>query len=145
MITLINPATGVRFHYEGRWLRSGKATDGDVRRGRARFRGEKVYLPLPPGVQIQLDKGVLQVDSDYLAREQLAASEAVDSLMPKGNASHEQWLSYAVSQGMERQEAGGLSRDAIRARFAQPSFDPDAPPELGDDVEMLDAGIPVKR
>jgi hypothetical protein len=134
MITLINPETGVKFQYEGRWLRPGKATDGDVRRRRAQFRGEKVYLNLPPGVQNQLDKGVLQVDTDYLAREQLAASETVEAAQPKGNASQEAWLSYAISQGMPREEAAGLTRDQIRARFTAPSFDPDAPP---DGMELL--------
>jgi hypothetical protein len=140
MITLINPATGVRLQYNGRWLRPGKATDGDVRRGRARFRGDKVYLHLPPGVQIQLDSGHLQVDSDYLAREQLEAAETVEANMPKGNASHELWLSYAVTQGMRREEAAGLTRDQIKARFSAPSFDPDAPP---DGLEILnDEDIP---
>lgn len=134
MITLINPATGVRLQYEGRWLRPGKATDGDIRRGRARFRGDKVWLNLPPGVQNQLDKGALQVDTDYMAREQLAASETVEASQPKGNASHEAWLSYAVAQGMPREEAGGLTRDQIKARFTAPAFDPDAPP---DGMEIL--------
>lgn len=134
MITLINPNTGVRFHYTGRWLRPGKATDGDVRRSRARFRGDKVYLNLPPGVQIQLDSGHLQVDTDFLAREQLAASETVEASQPKGNASHEAWLSYAVAQGMPRDEAAGLTRDQIKGRFTAPAFDPDAPP---DGMEIL--------
>ena len=145
MITLINPATGVRHQYEGRWLRPGPATDNDIRRGRARFRGDKVYLNLPPGVQIQLDKGALQIDTDYEARTELEASETTDASMPKGNASHEAWLSYAVAQGMPREEAAGLSRDQIKARFAQPVFDPDAPPELGPDVDLLDADLPLKR
>jgi hypothetical protein len=134
VIRLVNPGTGVRLEYEGRWLRPGPATDGDVRRGSARFRGDKVYLSLPPGVQIQLDSGHLQVDTDYLAREQLAAAETVEASQPKGNASHETWLSYAVAQGMTRDEAAGLTRDQIKARFTAPSFDPDAPP---DGLEIL--------
>lgn len=134
MIRLVNPGTGVRLEYEGKWLRPGKATDGDVRRGRARFRGDKVYLSLPPGVQIQLDSGHLQVDTDYLAREQLDAAETIEANMPKGNASHEVWLSYAIAQGMPREEAAGLTRDQIKARFSQPAFDPDAPP---DGLEIL--------
>lgn len=140
MIRLVNPGTGVRLEYEGKWLRPGKATDGDVRRGRARFRGDKVYLSLPPGVQIQLDSGHLQVDTDYLAREQLDAAETIEANMPKGNASHEVWLSYAIAQGMPREEAAGLTRDQIKARFSQPAFDPDAPP---DGLEILnDEDIP---
>ena len=31
---------------------------------------------------------------------------------------------------MPRDEATALSRDQIRARFAEPVFDPDAPPDL---------------
>jgi len=135
-IRLVNPATGVRFEYQGRWLRPGKATDNDIRAGRARFRGDKVWLNLPPGVQKQVDAGRLQVDTEYQARQDLEASQTVAALMPRGNASHESWMAYAISQGMTRDEAASLTRDQIKARFATPAFDPDAPP--GDDkFEML--------
>jgi len=133
MITLIHPGTGVRHHYKGRWLRPSPANDEDIKRGRARFRGDQVWLNLPPGVQIQLDSGHLQIDTDYEARVALEGSGSVDAAMPKGNASHEMWANYAVTQGMTREEASGLSRDQIKVRFSQPAFDPDAPPDL----EML--------
>ena len=130
MITLVNPDTGVRFQFAGRWLRASPATDTDLKRGRARFRGDKVWLNLPPGVQAQLDKGILQIDTEYEARGALEASETVESAMPRGNASHEAWLAYAIAQGMPRAEATGLSRDQIKARFAVPEFDPEAVPEM---------------
>lgn len=138
MITLVNPQTGVRFQFDGRWLRSSPATDTDIKRGWARFRGDKVHLSLPPGVQAQLDKGVLQIDTDYQARmalEELNPGDGV--LMPAGNASREAWISYAVSQGMPRDDAAAMPRDQLRARFADPGFDPDAPPETGGKFEML--------
>ncbi len=137
MITLIHPGTGVRHHYDGRWLRPSPATDEDIKRGRARFRGDQVWLSLPPGVQIQLDSGHLQIDTDYAARTALEDSQNLGAAMPKGNASHEAWANYAVTQGMPREEASGLSRDAIKARFAAPVFDPAAPPDLPDGIEML--------
>jgi hypothetical protein len=134
MIVLVNPATGVRFEYEGQWQRSSPATDSDIKRGRARFRGDRVHLNLPPGVQVQLDKGILQVDTDYEARTALDRGQVQGPVMPKGNASHEVWANYAVTQGMAREESAALSRDQIRARFAEPSFDPEAAPE---GLEML--------
>src|SRR5581483_2411735 len=112
LIRLVNPETGVRFDYKGVWLRSSPATDHDIKRGRARFRGDKVYLNLPPGVQAQLDKGVLQVDTDYMARQALEEAAGLHDEpppQPAGNASREAWISYAVSQGMPRDEAAALS------------------------------------
>lgn len=141
VIRLVNPSTGVRFEFTGRHLRNGKATDNDVRAGRARFRGDKVWLSLPPGVQKQLEKGILQFDTEYQARVELEAAGTVEAQMPKGNASHEMWLSFAVSQGMSRDEASQLTRDQIRARFSAPQFDPDAPPADATDggkFELLD-------
>jgi len=137
-ITLVNPSTGVRFGFDGTWLRNSPATDRDIKAGRARFRGDKVYLNLPPGVQAQLDKGVLQVATDFDSRAELDEANAVVAPQPRGNASTEEWISYAVSQGMDRNEAAGLSRDQIRARFQAPAFDPDAPPEtVGDQFDLL--------
>jgi hypothetical protein len=129
-ITLVNPSTGVRFQYKGQWLRSSPATDTDIKQGRARFRGDKVNLHLPPGVQAQLDKGVLQIDTDFDSRRDLEASDLDAAPMPKGNASAETWISYAVSQGMDRNEAVSMSRDQLKSRFTAPAFDPDAPPEI---------------
>jgi hypothetical protein len=128
VVTLINPATGVEFQYRGRWLRPGKATMADVKRGFARYPGDQVWLAYPPGVQIQLDSGRLQVKGQYQARADVEATQTPESAMPRGNASHEMWLAYAVSQGMPRDEAAQLTRDQIKARFMVPIFDPDAPP-----------------
>jgi hypothetical protein len=133
LIRLINPDTGVIFDYAGRWLRPGKATLTDVRKGWARYPGDKVWLSLPPGVQIQLDSGKLQVYNEFQARESISESQSVESMMPRGNASHTQWLEFAVSQGMGRQEAEGLTRDQIRARFAEPVLMPEAASEAGGD------------
>ena len=103
------------------------ATDTDIKRGRARFRGDKVWLPLPPGVQAQLDKGVLQVATEYEAREDLGeGSRPSRTRCPAATPATSSGLSYAVSQGMPREEAAGLTRDQIRARFAEPGVDPDA-------------------
>ena len=132
VIRLVNPATGAEFDYQGRWLRPGKATMVDVKRGLARFPGDKVFLSLPPGVQIQLEGGHLQVADKYMAKSEIEALATPESMMPKGNASHETWLQYAVSQGMPREEAAELTRDQIRARFSAPSFDADAPPVMSD-------------
>jgi hypothetical protein len=138
VIRLVNEATGVVHEYRGRWLRPGKATIGDVKRGWARFPGDKVWLSLPPGVQKQLDAGRLQIAGQYEARATIEAGQTAESLMPKGNASHESWLAFAVNQGMDRQEAAGLTRDQIKARFTAPAFDPDAAPEeIGRDFELL--------
>jgi hypothetical protein len=143
VIRLVNPVTGAEFEYCGRWLRPGKATMVDVKRGLARFPGDKVFLSLPPGVQIQLEGGHLQVADKYTARSEVEALATPESMMPKGNASHETWLQYAVSQGMPRTEAVELSRDEIRARFSAPSFDPDAAPqEIGGDFELLNGAKP---
>jgi hypothetical protein len=141
IVRLVNPETGARFEFRGRWLRNSPATDRDIKAGRARFRGDKVYLNLPPGVQAQLEKGVLQMDTDYSARQAFeAASGMNDEAVPQpaGNASRETWISYAISQGMLRDEATALTRDQIKARFAEPAFDPDAPPEtIGEGYELL--------
>lgn len=140
LITLVHPVTGQRFQYQGRWLRPGKATLADVKRGNARWPGDKVWLSLPPGVQKQLDAGHLQVDAEYQARESIAASQTPEAAMPRGNASVDTWRAYAVSQGMTQDEAAEMTRDQIKARFTVPAFDPDAPPEdvTGDSkYEML--------
>jgi hypothetical protein len=128
--TLVNPETGVRFDFTGRHLRTSPATEGDVRRGLAKFKGDKVYLSLPPGVQIQYDKGTLQLASEYDARQAFQASQDGAEAIPRGNASHETWIAYAISQGMDRGEATSLTRDQLRARFNDTGFDPDAPPVM---------------
>lgn len=137
VIRLVNPATGAEFEFQGRWLRPGKASINDVKRGLARFPGDKVWLSLPVGVQQQLDAGRLQVAEKYMARSEIAAGATPQSMMPRGNSSHEEWLQFAVSQGMPREEAAALTRDQIRARFTAPEFDPDKPPEMEGKFELM--------
>lgn len=141
VIRLVNPVTGVTHEYQGRWLRPGKATVTDVKRGNARWPGDKVWLALPPGVQKQLDAGKLQVAAEYQAREDITGSGTPESTMPRGNASLEAWRAYAVSQGMPQEDAAEMTRGQIRARFTTPAFDPDAPPEASDDgkYEVMNA------
>lgn len=128
---LVNPSTGMRFHFDGGWLRDSPAQDGDIRRGLARFRGDKVWLSFPPGVQAQLDKGALVVDQDYDAREEVRHGEAdTGPVMPQARESREAWITYAVAQGMSRDEAEVLTKAQIRQRFEEPEFDPDSPPDL---------------
>jgi hypothetical protein len=133
LIVLVNPDTGVRFDYRGWWLRANPATDRDVKANRAKFRGDRVWLPLPPGVQAQLDAGHLQVDTEYRARQEIEESAGLHAgqlPMPSPRASREKWVEYAVSQGMSRDEAAGVDVKALRGRFTAPAFDPDAPPDL---------------
>lgn len=137
IITLVNPETGAEFQYRGRWLRPGKATIQDVKRGNARFPGDKVWLTVPPGVQKQLDAGKLQVAAQFVAKAAIAEGASVEANMPKGNQSHDVWFRYAVGQGMDREQAAGLTRDELRARFMAPTFDPDAAPE---DADVTDDG-----
>ncbi len=131
VITLINPSTGVRFDFRGTWLRNSPATDSDIKRGRAQFRGDKVWLNLPPGVQAQLDKGVLRYATEY--DEQAACLGAAGSglpdpglpdlpggaVMPDGRASHQAWMQYAIAQGVPQADAASLTRDQLRALFAE--------------------------
>ena len=37
--------------------------------------------------------------------------------VPRGNASKDEWMAYAISQGMDRDEAVSLKRDEIKARL----------------------------
>ena len=146
MITLVNPSTGARFQYEGTWLRNSPATDSDIRAGRAQLRGDKVWLDLPPGVQAQLDKGVLQYASEYEERGQwpaapgplLAQDQAGGVPVPPASAAHADWAAFAVSQGMDLAGASGMTRDQIRLQFCGSARD------AFPDVELLD-GDPGAR
>lgn len=132
VIRLINPATGVTFEYTGRWLRNGKATDNDVRAGRARFRGDQVWLNLPPGVVKQLEKGVLRYASEYDAQSAvLAPAPGAEPdyemlglpggmAMPSPRAGHGAWVNYAIAHGMPAEAAAGMTRDQIRAALSDP-------------------------
>jgi hypothetical protein len=152
-IHLVNPSTGCRFDFRGRWLRNSPATDRDVREGRARFRGDKVYLPLPPGVAAQLAKGVLE----YATLEDQAAARRATTVaaafgagpgpngmpMPEWRAPHPEWAKYAVAAGIDEDAAAAMSRDQIRAHFGQMELSRDDEPV----VDMLDedAGAQVAR
>jgi hypothetical protein len=125
-IRLVNPSTGAFFDFRGEWLRSSPATDQDVRMGRAKFRGDKVYLRLPPGVQAQLDKGVLEFAS---AEDRDAARRPVSDPVelpgmtggvpaPAWHADHEEWRRYAITMGLDADAAAGMTRDQIQAQFA---------------------------
>ncbi len=109
IVRLENPGTGAVFDFTG-----------DV---------------LPPGVARQLAGGYLRVYEPQAAAE-LLEFETVPK--PRGNASHQSWIDYAASQGMERDEAASLTRDELKTRFSPRDFDPDAPPDMG--VSNGDAG-----
>ena len=69
-----------------------------------------------------LDRKVDAADPDAEQRTAgqaaaLADAPAAGGEKPKGNASQAAWADYAVSQGMSREEADGLSRDELRDRF----------------------------
>jgi hypothetical protein len=102
-------------------------------------------LPLPPVIAKQVENGYLRPPVpplEDLAVVQPDTSAAAGGAAPgdgqgpspqpapRGNASLQAWVEYAVSQGMPAAEAAGLSRDEIRARFTDPGFDPDAPPRM---------------
>jgi hypothetical protein len=141
VITLINPATGATFDFRGRWLRSSPATDRDIKAGRAKFRGDKVWLDLPPGVQAQVDKGTLERvrDGELSAAGPWPDDEAPwipnGMPMPPGNAPHTAWRDYAVGQGVPAAEASARTRDQLRIMFLAPGVGRDDMP----DVEILDA------
>jgi len=61
------------------------------------------------------------VKGDYVPEAQQApdsdAAPAADE-KPSGNASHDEWAAYAVSQGMSQDEAEALSRNELRDLYA---------------------------
>ena len=95
--------------FRGTWLRNSPATDADIKAGRAAYRGDRVFLRLPPGVQAQLDKGTRRYSTpldEHLAR---TGAEIPDVSwpggglpMPPGNAPHRHWRDYAVRRGWTR-------------------------------------------
>ena len=58
----MNPDTGAKFDFKGRWLRQSPATDRDIKAGRASSAATRCTCTFPPGVQAQLDKGILMID-----------------------------------------------------------------------------------
>lgn len=83
-----------------------------------------VSLPLPYGVQRQVDDGGLAVVAEIDA-EQPGTRPAG---MPRGNASHEAWINYALTQGMSHADASALTRDELRDRFRDTGFRPQEVP-----------------
>jgi hypothetical protein len=70
--------------------------------------------------------GYIVVDLDEAAPDPVAdppaageAPEPPDPERPKGNASAEAWRAYAVTRGMTPEEAAGLNRDDLVARFPE--------------------------
>jgi hypothetical protein len=77
--------------------------------------------------------GLLPEGTDSDQVEQLVADEMVEKVgkpqaspaakekpvdeKPAGNASHDEWVTYAVSQGVDQDEAVAKSRDELRDLF----------------------------
>ena len=57
--------------------------------------------------------------------------------MPAAMASHDDWLSYAASRGMPREQARGLTRDQLRAAFVPEGAPRDDTPY----IERLDQDV----
>jgi hypothetical protein len=65
------------------------------------------------------------------------AEEAPGLSMPAAMASHDDWLSYAVSRGMPREQAKGSTRDRLRAAFVPEGAPRDDTPY----IERLDQDV----
>ena len=59
----------------------------------------------------------LRATHEQQAADAAAAAEEKASAAPASNASKSAWAEYAVRQGMPEDEAHGMSRDALAARF----------------------------
>ena len=96
--------------------------------------------PLPPGIAYQVKAGFL-VDDDGSELPPVKLPDGTPA-RPRGNASLELWIAYAVSQGMDRDEASALTRNELRARLSEVPFDPKAAPSMegGSDADFADAG-----
>lgn len=68
------------------------------------YEGGLLPADVAPDVLAHLVDGNLVVE--------VSVDEPVDE--PAGNASHDDWVAYAVSQGMSEDEAEALSRDELR-------------------------------
>lgn len=92
--------------------------------GEANPHGPKVVSPevhASQGVKPVVGGDVNVADPDAQeAKEQAATAAATlpDVDRPAGNASHDDWKAYAVSQGMDRGEADSLSRNELRDRYS---------------------------
>lgn len=95
-------------------------------------------LPLSTAIQKQVAAGTLKpvedvppdmLDGEGDAERVSASPPAGDPgpvEAPAGNASQSDWAAYAVSLGMDPDEAAGLKREEIKARIVP--ADPDGPP-----------------
>lgn len=77
--------------------------------------GADLYLyqsALVPADQSQdwIDRHV----ADGMIAETAAVAPLEGDETPAGNASHDDWVAYAVSQGMSQDEAEAMSRDDLR-------------------------------
>ncbi len=88
-------------------------SDTEEQQSRETTAAERVFLNQEsvPEVTVSLGEEVGQPAPDT------AAVGTGSVLRPAGNASHEKWAEYAVSQGMTEDEAAGLSRDELRDRY----------------------------
>jgi hypothetical protein len=76
--------------------------------------------PLPPAVQKRVDAGLMRVlpapEEAQEAPEGAAVPPEPDEVpMPSNGASRAEWEAYAISQGMGREKAEGLTRNQLAA------------------------------
>lgn len=138
IVQVRNPATGHVFEYAGEFSYppylddTGSTNPATIRRVAAE-RNRHLLGSIPYEVKKHVDSGDLEYvgvrDADDVPA---ATGPAVPpgTERPAGNASQEAWINYALTQGMSHSEAAALSRDALRARFADTGFDPATPPDL---------------
>jgi len=88
-------------------------------------------VPLPPGIGYQVSAGFLLPDDG----SEIAAEPAEPGRVarPRRNGSHAAWILYAADQGMDRADAGRLSRAELIERLSPAGFDPQAAPEGRED------------
>lgn len=77
--------------------------------------------PMHPGVQAQIEAGHLLP---------VGTTDVESSGRPKPNAALEKWIKFAISQGIEEDEARGMSKAELRERFTPVNFAPEVPPEV---------------
>ena len=70
-----------------------------------------------------VDGGLPEVDGEEAAKEQERAAARSklppDGSAPRGNASHDVWVEFAVLKGYDRAEVEKTDRDDIKALFAK--------------------------
>lgn len=138
IIQVRNPATGHVFEFTGShayppFLDDTGSADPATRKRVGEERNRFLLGKLPYETKKHVDSG----DLEYVG---VRAADTVPPVTgpaappgaerPKANGSQEAWINYALSQGMPHSEAAALSRDELRARFADTGFDPTSPPDL---------------